>query len=200
MKISLLAIIIFLSAVTQVKAQDAYKGKFSKTKNFFESDRPIPVGTHKVYDEVENLSYRIKYDKNGLVRKIIINKDGSTIKQKFPAIINDIKWEEITTGLWINKLEEDNPKYTEFDTERVVKAHYAGYFLNGVPFDNSFIREKTMSGKLGYFVEGFSLGMTNLNKGEIRVLKIAPEMGYGSERASVIPANSTLIYYIYMIE
>jgi len=53
---------------------------------------------------------------------------------------------------------------------------------------------------LGYFVEGFSLGMTNLNMGEIRVLKIAPEMGYGSELTSVIPANSTLIYYIYMME
>jgi len=200
LKINLLAIIILLSVMTQLNAQDTYKGKYSKTVKFIESDRYVPIGTHKAFDEDENLSYTVKYEKDGLIRKLKINKDGKEAKEKFPSSINDIIWEEITEGLWINKSEIDNPKHTEFDTEQNVKLHYAGYLLNGDSFDSSFIREKPLHGKLGYFVKGFSLGITNMKEGEIRVIKIAPSMGYGSEKGGNVPPNSTLIYYIYLIE
>lgn len=99
-----------------------------------------------------------------------------------------------------NKIEGRTPNYSKFDKEPKVKLHYYGYLLNGKPFDNSFIRNKPLTGKLRFFIKGFSLGVTNMEKGETRVIKIAPEMGYGNRQGGNVPPNSTLIYYLYLIE
>lgn len=200
MKIKYSILVILLFGISQINAQDKYQGEFSKNEKFIDRDDFIPIGTHKVFDEDEKLSYRINYGESGIIKKIKLNKSGEKERQKFPKSIDRIVWEEITDGVWINKVEGQAPNYTEFNKEQEVKLHYSGHLLNGTPFDNSFIRDKPLIGKLGYFIKGFSLGVANMKKGEVRIIKIAPEMGYGDKQGGNVPPNSTLIYYIYRIE
>ncbi|AOW19363.1 FKBP-type peptidyl-prolyl cis-trans isomerase [Urechidicola croceus] len=200
MKIKYLILLIFFIGINLTRGQDKYKGNFSKTEKFISRNDFIPIRTHKVFDEDENLSYKIKYSKNGIIRKIKISQNGKNLSVKFPKKIDQIVWQKITDGLWINKVKENFYGKTEFNNKDIVKLHYDGHLINGKPFDNSFIRNQPLKGELGYFIKGFSIGLNNIKEGELRIIKIAPEMGYGNKEVGNIPQNSTLIYYVYRID
>ena len=200
MKARHLIIILFFFSINSILAQDNYEGDFSATETFQGRKDSLPIGTHKVYDEDEELSFKITYDDKGLVRKLKAKKGGQTSKAKFPASLDNIEWEEVTDGLWINKKKKGRTPVTEIDKDRTIKMHYSGYLTNGGCFDNSFIRNEPLEGKMGKFVKGYSLAAANMEKGEIRAVKIAPELGYGDRDLGVIPPNSTLIFYIYLLE
>jgi len=82
-------------------------------------------------------------------------------------------------------------------------VHYTGTLLNGTKFDSSLDRGEPFSFKLGQglVIAGWEQGILGMKVGEKRKLTIAPELGYGSHAiGNVIPANSTLVFEVELLE
>jgi len=87
-----------------------------------------------------------------------------------------------------------------FEKSAEIKMHYAGFLETGEPFDNSFIRNKPLIGKLGMFISGFSIGAINVLPNTIRIIKISPELAYGAKGGGNVPPHATIYYVIYNLE
>ena len=84
----------------------------------------------------------------------------------------------------------------------VVVVHYRGKLENGTEFDNSYDRGQSFPVQLGanQVIPGWEQGLIGAQAGETRRLTIAPELGYGNRAIGPIPANSTLIFEIEVLE
>ncbi len=182
-------------------AQDTYKGKFYKNQFYIQTDIKIPKGFHQGYDEDEGLLISINYGAQALIEDIAIMANDDTIC--FEAIHfpnEEIEWVEITEGLWINAIGQEEDLVDSFHESDEIKMHYAGFLATGEPFDNSFIRNKPLTGKLQWFISGFAIGAINVMPNTIRIIKISPELAYGSRGGGNVPPNSTIYYVIYNLE
>jgi len=52
----------------------------------------------------------------------------------------------------------------------------------------------------GQVIKGWDLGVTCMIEGEIRELKIAPELGYGERGKNPVPPNATLLFEIELVK
>jgi FKBP-type peptidyl-prolyl cis-trans isomerase len=84
---------------------------------------------------------------------------------------------------------------------QTVTAHYIGLLTNGTKFDSSVDRGQPFSFKLGtgQVIKGWDLGIAGMKVGGIRRLVISPELAYGSQVMGPIPANSTLIFEVQLL-
>lgn len=82
-----------------------------------------------------------------------------------------------------------------------ITLHYIGYFENGEQFDNSFDRQEPLSFTVGsnYLLKAFAKAIGTFKQGQQGYIKIPPQYGYGDKPAGNIPANSTLIYFVDVI-
>ena len=82
-----------------------------------------------------------------------------------------------------------------------VRVHYTGYFLNGTQFDSS-IGKNPIEFMLGarQIIQGWEEGIQLLNQGSKATLIIPPHLGYGERRRGPIPANSTLMFDVELVE
>jgi len=105
---------------------------------------------------------------------------------------------ELPNGLQYKILKAGNgSKPGDSDT---VKIHYRAMFINRSVFDMTYDRGPAAV-KLNELVPGLSQGIQLMNTGSICELYIPPELAYGDQTfANVIPAGSTLIYSIELIE
>lgn len=196
-----LILVTFLSlSCTLIFSQNYYEGKFSKKGKFVKSETALPIGKHTSYHEEYDLHIETKYINHGRINdiKIVTGKDTSTIE--LPVNLEEIEWNQITEGLWINEKVKNEKFQINYDKNKKVTFHYVGYFLDSKSFDNSLIRNVPSTAKLGQLFEGFSIGISNMNPGELRVIKISPDLAYGETDSGIIPANSTLIYIIYIVK
>lgn len=85
--------------------------------------------------------------------------------------------------------------------DRVV-VHYTGSLSTGEQFDNSRDRGQPLSFTVGAgrVIAGWEKGILGMRQGGTRVLVIPPELAYGSRAVSGIPANSTLVFTIELLE
>ena len=83
-----------------------------------------------------------------------------------------------------------------------VSVHYAGRLLDGSPFDDSYKRGQPFSFPLGggRVIKGWDEGIAYLNVGDSATLIIPSELGYGSADRPTIPANSTLIFDVQLMD
>lgn len=81
-------------------------------------------------------------------------------------------------------------------------VHYTGYLPNGKKFDSSLDRKEPFRFRLGekQVIAGWEEGMEGMKVGEKRKLTIPPEQGYGQRAVGPIPANSTLIFEVELLE
>jgi FKBP-type peptidyl-prolyl cis-trans isomerase FklB len=105
---------------------------------------------------------------------------------------------ELPNGLQYKVLKQGiGRKPGENDT---VKIHYRAMFIDRSVFDMTYDRGPAAV-KLNEMVQGLSQGIQLMNTGSIYELYIPPELAYGDITfAEVIPAGSTLIYSIELIE
>jgi FKBP-type peptidyl-prolyl cis-trans isomerase len=91
---------------------------------------------------------------------------------------------------------------TEAVAGKKVTAHYIGTLSTGVKFDSSLDRGTPFTFALGdgQVIKGWDLGIAGMKVGGIRKLVISPELGYGSQALGPIPANSTLIFEVELLE
>jgi FKBP-type peptidyl-prolyl cis-trans isomerase len=108
---------------------------------------------------------------------------------------------QMSEMLKIETLKEGTGQPIENGQTAVV--HYTGWLTNGTKFDSSVDRGTPFSFTLGEgkVIIGWEQGILGMKVGEKRKLTIAPELGYGPQAVGgVIPANSTLIFEVELLE
>ena len=85
---------------------------------------------------------------------------------------------------------------------KTVSAHYVGVLADGTKFDSSLDRGEPFEFGLGagQVIKGWDIGIAGMKIGGVRRLVIAPELGYGQQAIGPIPANSTLIFEVQLVE
>lgn len=112
------------------------------------------------------------------------------------------------TGLDVNmtegmKIEDLNVGTgTEAVDGKMVVVDYVGTLTDGTQFDSSKEFGKPFAFTLGKgeVIEGWDQGVAGMKVGGKRKLTIPPELGYGSQAVGTIPANSTLIFEVELLE
>jgi FKBP-type peptidyl-prolyl cis-trans isomerase len=105
---------------------------------------------------------------------------------------------ELPNGLQYKILKEgEGTRPSEADS---VNIHYRAMFVDRTIFDMSYDRGPAGI-RLNNVIQGLSEGIQLMNVGSIYELYIPPELAYGDVTfANIIPAGSTLIYSIELIE
>jgi peptidylprolyl isomerase/FKBP-type peptidyl-prolyl cis-trans isomerase FkpA len=79
---------------------------------------------------------------------------------------------------------------------------YRGWLTNGQLFDESYPRSSRFKFTVGehHVISGWEQGVLGMKAGGKRRLIIPPEFGYGAQGTSGIPANSVLVFDIWVHE
>jgi peptidylprolyl isomerase len=83
-----------------------------------------------------------------------------------------------------------------------VKVHYTGKLTNDTVFDSSVRRNQPFEFKLGkhQVIKGWDEGIALLHVGDKATLVIPPALGYGAQASGKIPANSTLVFDVELLD
>jgi FKBP-type peptidyl-prolyl cis-trans isomerase len=81
-------------------------------------------------------------------------------------------------------------------------VHYTGRLTNGQVFDSSVDRGVPFGFVVGtgQVIRGWDEGLIGMRVGGKRVLTISPEYAYGNQAIGSIPANSTLIFEVELLD
>jgi peptidylprolyl isomerase len=121
---------------------------------------------------------------NADARKMSDGSNGSADDPDLKELSNGVKYRDVREGAG-----EPCPPNAE------VKMKYTGWLPDGTEFDSG-----TRTFKLAELIKGWQEGIPGTKKGGIRKLVIAPEKGYGSQAKGKIPANSTLIFEVELLD
>jgi len=85
---------------------------------------------------------------------------------------------------------------------QTISVHYKGLLSDGTEFDNSHARGEPIKFPvgMGYVIKGWEEALLKMKAGEKRTLIIPPELAYGKNGKGPIPANSTLIFEVELLE
>ena len=89
----------------------------------------------------------------------------------------------------------DSPK----DSDTVV-VNYKGTLIDGKEFDNSYTRGEPLSFRLDGVIPGWTEGLKHVKKGGKIKLVIPPNLAYGKNGVPGIPANSTLVFDVELLD
>lgn len=81
-----------------------------------------------------------------------------------------------------------------------VKVHYEGRLITGEKFDSSIDRGEPTSFPLNAVIKGWTEGLQLMPVGSKFTFYIPSELGYGDRAVSTIPAGSTLIFEVELLE
>lgn len=111
-----------------------------------------------------------------------------------------------------NKVEEKLPENKENNMEKISKAgdrlsmNYTGRFIDGTAFDSNVdpkfghVEPFVFTLGTGQVIAGWDEGLVGMKIGEKKTLTIPPEKAYGSRQVGPIPANSTLIFDVELVD
>ncbi|BAE75566.1 FKBP-type peptidyl-prolyl cis-trans isomerase FkpA precursor [Sodalis glossinidius str. 'morsitans'] len=85
------------------------------------------------------------------------------------------------------------------DSDTVV-VNYKGTLVDGTEFDNSYKRGEPLSFRLDGVIPGWTEGLKHIKKGGKIQLVIPPEQAYGKTSVPGIPANSTLVFDVELLD
>ncbi|ERT13553.1 FKBP-type peptidyl-prolyl cis-trans isomerase [Photorhabdus temperata] len=102
------------------------------------------------------------------------------------------------TGL-LYKIEKEGSGKKPAASDTVV-VNYQGALIDGKEFDSSYKRNEPLSIRLDGVIPGWTEGLQNVKKGGKIKLVIPPELAYGKAGVPGIPANSTLVFDIELLD
>ncbi|MGF1699956.1 FKBP-type peptidyl-prolyl cis-trans isomerase [Photobacterium makurazakiensis] len=91
--------------------------------------------------------------------------------------------------------EGDKPAATD-----TVQVHYKGMLTDGTEFDSSYKRNQPATFPLNQVIPGWTEGVQLMPVGSKFTFVIPPELAYGSQANPSIPANSTLVFEVELLE
>lgn len=105
----------------------------------------------------------------------------------------------LPSGLQYKVLTEGNGPVAKKDDEVVVK--YEGKLIDGTVFDSSYERNpQTTSFKPTQVIAGWTEALCMMPQGSVWELYIPENLGYGSRPSGKIPAFSTLVFKVEVVE
>ncbi|WP_372761119.1 FKBP-type peptidyl-prolyl cis-trans isomerase [Pseudoalteromonas sp.] len=110
-------------------------------------------------------------------------KEGVTVTE------SGLQYEVITLG------DGETPAATD-----VVKVHYKGTLLDGTEFDSSYSRNEPTTFPLNRVISGWTEGLQLMPVGSKYKFTIPADLAYGDRDLGKIPANSTLIFEVELLE
>ncbi|MDD1782157.1 FKBP-type peptidyl-prolyl cis-trans isomerase [Enterovibrio sp. ZSDZ35] len=84
--------------------------------------------------------------------------------------------------------------------EDTVVVHYKGTLTDGTQFDSSYDRNQPATFPLNRVIPGWTEGVQLMPVGSKFKFVIPPELAYGSQDTPAIPANSTLVFDVELLE
>ncbi|EOC1108460.1 FKBP-type peptidyl-prolyl cis-trans isomerase [Cronobacter sakazakii] len=103
-----------------------------------------------------------------------------------------------STGL-LYKVEKEGTGAAPKESDTVV-VNYKGTLIDGQEFDNTYKRGEPLSFRLDGVIPGWTEGLKNIKKGGKIKLVIPPELAYGKNGVPGIPANSTLVFDVELLD
>ncbi len=126
-----------------------------------------------------------------LLNRNVVQSTDMKKQDKNTSASTDLKIEDIKIGTG-----------DEVESGDSVVMHYTGTLTDGTKFDSSYDRNEpfeTVIG-VGQVIEGWDKGVVGMKVMGKRKLTIPPEMAYGDQAVGPIPANSTLVFEVELLE
>ncbi|MBI6550160.1 FKBP-type peptidyl-prolyl cis-trans isomerase [Xenorhabdus lircayensis] len=105
---------------------------------------------------------------------------------------------ETKTGL-LYKIEKEGTGKAPKESDTVV-VNYQGALIDGQVFDSSYERKEPLSIRLDSVIPGWKEGLQHVKKGGKITLVIPPKLAYGQSNLPKIPANSTLVFNVELLD
>ena len=102
------------------------------------------------------------------------------------------------SGLKYRRVKEGNGKHPKATDK--VKVHYTGTLIDGKKFDSSVDRGEPLTFPLNQVIPGWTEGLQLMDEGSKYLLYIPYNLGYGVRDMGDIPAGSTLIFEVELLE
>lgn len=133
-----------------------------------------------------------------LAAALILPASAQNEKPKLPDL-KAKEWKKLgDAGLEVWDVKEGKGEAVK--TGAKIKIHYTGWLTDGTIFDSSVDRMEPLEAGLGNLIKGWQEGVPGLKVGGVRRLKIPAELAYGKKERGPIPANSTLVFEIELLE
>jgi len=130
--------------------------------------------------------------------KLLASTAALLISLTFPAHAAEAKEEKTASGIGVTTLKEGagaNPKITD-----TVKVNYRGTLENGQEFDSSYKRGQPATFPLSRVIPCWTEGVQKIKVGGKAKLVCPPSLAYGNREIPGIPANSTLIFEVELLD
>ncbi|MDC9590378.1 FKBP-type peptidyl-prolyl cis-trans isomerase [Xenorhabdus sp. XENO-10] len=105
---------------------------------------------------------------------------------------------ETKTGL-LYKIEKEGTGKAPKETDTVV-VNYKGALIDGKAFDSSYDRKEPLTIRLDSVIPGWKEGLQHVKKGGKITLVLPPNLAYGQASVPSIPANSTLVFDVELLD
>lgn len=114
-----------------------------------------------------------------------------------PTVTIPKNYEEPTDLVVQPLVEGDGAEVTK---DQTVTVQYAGCLLDGTSFDSSWSRGTPTSFPLNGVIPGWTNGIAGQKVGSQVLLVVPADQGYGDQENGAIPANSTLVFVVDILE
>ncbi len=118
---------------------------------------------------------------------------------KFRADFTKEKGVKKTESGLLYQVEKPGAGAAPKDSDTVV-VNYKGTLTDGTEFDNSYTRGEPLSFRLDGVIPGWTEGLKHIKKGGKIKLVIPPALAYGKTGVPGIPANSTLVFDVELLD
>lgn len=124
----------------------------------------------------------------------------------------EIKGSDLSEVINNNKVEEKLPEINKNNMEKISKKgdtlsmNYTGRLVDGTVFDSNVdpkfnhVEPFVFTLGAGQVITGWDEGLVGMKIGDKKTLTIPPEKAYGSRQVGPIPANSTLIFDVELVD
>ncbi|MCA7000620.1 FKBP-type peptidyl-prolyl cis-trans isomerase [Dickeya solani] len=126
-------------------------------------------------------------------------KDNADKGTKFRDAFAKEKGVKKTESGLLYQVEKEGTGSSPKDSDTVV-VNYKGTLVDGSEFDNSYKRGEPLSFRLDGVIPGWTEGLKHVKKGGKIKLVIPPTLAYGEAGVPGIPANSTLVFEVELLD